>query len=420
MRSTLIGILFLWGMMSGCDSKQNNNGPASANQAPSGSAPQTSAQPVPANPTTAQPTAIAGPKWTIQEASHDFGNVWTGRRIIHPFVIRNDGTAPLRLTKPKAYCSCSQASAYPEVIEPGKTGEIQFTLNLQNKSGPVHETLESTTNDPQNPSLKVTLTGIARTVCELELVEDQGLMDGTTPPEKAKEIAAYPPNFDRITSNQNLRRVIRMKNTSGEPIHLEMLPIRSAAIWDDKGQSKMVAPMFDAILNPLQEGEVYDLTIVGKPPFEPGNNITAIQFKTGIAEYPTYEVKATAFCPPRIEMSPYKIVFNQQASKRQRIVTFRNNGTTPFKITSIAVSNPDINVTLLPTNPSDPNLSQVEVLIPSDPAYLPPTYGEVIRIETNDPEMGTIDIQILPHMSNPATPRPADKPLTFTPGKILQ
>lgn len=372
----------------------------------------------PASATT--PPAQGGPRASTPESLYDFGIVWTGRTIIHPFNIRNDGDQPLRLTKPRAYCSCSTADAYSEVINPGEVGQVQYRLNLLNKSGPVNEWLETQTNDPARPVIRFEMTGFARVICELKVTEDIRLLDGSIPVEKASEVENSRGDFGRVTSNQNLRRIIRMTNASGVPLQLELQPIRAASVSGDGATAMSVQPMFDAVLNPVEEGEIYDLTVVGKPPFHFGYNTTSLQFKTGIADYPVYTVNVYAFCPPRLEITPTKIVFNQQASNRQRKITIRNNGGTPLKITSVATTDPRILVSLLPTDPTKPNEHEVEVLIPNDPSYLPPSYGEIIRIETTDEERPVIDTYVLPDLRAPATDRPADKPLQFTPGTLLQ
>ena len=117
-------------------------------------------------------------------------------------------------------------------------------------------------------------------------------------------------------------------------------------------------------------------------------------------------------------MIPTKIVANmKRATSKKRPITIKNHGTTPVKVTSVACSSPDYRVTLLPPDPAKPNETVIEVILPAGD-YTPPTYGEVVRIETTDAEKSQIDVMVLPSFA-PATPRPADKPLTFYPGKML-
>ncbi|HWL94808.1 MAG TPA: DUF1573 domain-containing protein, partial [Phycisphaerae bacterium] len=314
------------GQSSGTKSTVPVTPPANMNSTatpPATSVPPTAPPSTPAGNTKAKP----GPRWACDEQIHNFGEVWTGKLIIHSFSIRNDGDAPLTISKPKAYCSCSSADSYPSVIEPGKGGSLIYRLDMRNKAGPVHENLEMQTNDPAMPITKVEMIGFAKTVCELAVTEDQAASEGRMPPDRMAKLPTLRGDFDRITENETLRRVIRMTNSSGMPIALELLPTRMASVSDATGAARNVPPMFDATLTTVEPGEIYDLTVVGLPPFPEGRMGTAFNFKTGIPEYPTYLLNAHAYLPPRVEISPYRIVFNERAGATRRPITIRNNGT---------------------------------------------------------------------------------------------
>lgn len=419
-------------LFTACDNKNASSSKSSARPTPSaaasGASPESTpsqAQPQAATRTESTPPASTstpsnqGPSWEVEDRVHDFGTVWTGRMIIHAFNIKNTGTAPLTLSKPKAYCSCSSADSYPEVIEPGKVGTLTYRLNMTNKAGPVHEKLESMTNDPRKPSLTFEMRGFARTVCELDVIEDLALSEGRLTPDRAAQIPKARGDFGRVKEDEVVRRVIRMKNTSGVPLDLSLQPINSASVTDPSQKTRSVPPMFEATLAVIEPGEIYDLTIVGKPPFAVGYNGTAFHFKTGIPDQPSYSFNAVAFCPPRVEITPYRIIYNERASSKRRPITITNNGSTSLRVKAVATSNPAISVTLLPQDPATPHVSVVEVLIPNDPSYVPPPYGDVVRIETTDTEHGVIEVMVLPDLNKPPTPRPPDKLLEFHPGRML-
>ncbi len=430
--SKLIGLILTpMLLLTACD---NNNSSSSKSPAPSASgsgasteSPSPQAQPQvgatrtePTPPASTGTTSNQAPSWEVEDRVHDFGTVWTGRMIIHAFNIKNTGTAPLTLTKPKAYCSCSSADSYPEVIEPGKVGTLTYRLDMKNKAGPVHEKLESMTNDPRKPALLFEMRGFARTVCELEVIEDLALSEGRLPPDRAAQVPKARGDFGRVKEDEIVRRVIRMKNTSGVPLDLTLQPINSASITHPTQGTRSAPPMFEATLAVIEPGEIYDLTIVGKPPFAIGYNGTAFHFKTGIPDQSTYSLNAVAFCPPRVEVTPTRIVYNvDRATSKRRPIKITNNGTTLMRVTAVATSNPDISVTLLPPDPVEPTTSVVEVILPPDPNYRAPSYGDIVRIETTDSEHPVIEIYILPELNRPATPRPADKPLEFFAGKML-
>ncbi len=415
-------------MISGCDdtsATSNNSKPAPGKptQASNDVAGQVkkpeTPTPTPTPPPPANAGPATGPRWEIAEEIYDFGRIWTGKTIIHPFTIKNVGTEPLLLTKPKAHCSCSSPDAYPEAIQPGQTGQIMYRLNLTNKAGDVLEWLDAQTNDPTRPLLRVQMKGFARTVCELEVIEDLAATEGRMPQDRMQRFALLRGDFDRVTENERLHRVIRMRNSSGVPIDLKMRPVTRASVQDTTGVTRIVPPMFDATFKEVTPGEIYELTVVGLPPYQSGYSGAAIEFDTGLPDYPVYTVNAHLYCPPRVEITPSKMVFNEMATARVRRITIRNNGQTPLEVTNVACTDPNFSVTLLPQTQGNSNVYEIEVIFPSEQTYLPPTYGEIIQIDTTDVEKKQIDIYILPHLYNPPTARPADKPIVFHPGKNL-
>jgi hypothetical protein len=142
-----------------------------------------------------------------------------------------------------------------------------------------------------------------------------------------------------------------------------------------------------------------------------------MQFATNIPERPTYTLYAWAQVPPRLELVPPKIVYDpKKFAGRDRPIKILNHGTTPVRILTAAVSDPNYVITLLPPNPAAPEEVGVNVAIPGG-TYLVPPYGELVELTTNDPEMANIKVEILPTL-NAATPRPPDKPLQLYPVQL--
>jgi len=349
-------------------------------------------QDVPPNPTERPKT---GPGWQCLSAVHDFGEIWEGKVVRHRFEFQNVGTASLVIPKPKAHCSCSSAEDWSKEVAPGQTGYIPFTLKTRNKFGTVQEYLDIKTNDPSVPATRVWMKGVVKTVCQSEVIEDAK----ATTPALLKAVKKRKGYFDKIKTDDRLHRVVRLRNTSGSPLTLEMVPPRVAGA------------QFKFDFRVVEPGEVFDVTIDGEPPFPIGRHGTTLRFKTNVAERPYYSLPVVATVPERIEVVPSKIVVDERSSKtKRRHIRIINNGKTPIKVTGLAVSDPAYKVTILGPNPKRPKEIRIQVLLP-DGDYRPPPYGEVVRIETSDPEKPVIERMVLPHLRDPATPRPADKPL---------
>lgn len=92
------------------------------------------------------------PRAVLPEPNYDAGKVAKGESIVHDFVIRNDGEAPLQITDVRPACGCTVAD-YDKTIAPGETGKIHATLDSSTFDGPISKSITVLTNDPVNPKL---------------------------------------------------------------------------------------------------------------------------------------------------------------------------------------------------------------------------------------------------------------------------
>lgn len=84
---------------------------------------------------------------TVSEESHDFGKIQEdGGKVSHAFVIKNEGTQPLVITRVIASCGCTSPSWTTEPIAPGKTGEVLVTYDPQGRPGPFAKTVSIYSN----------------------------------------------------------------------------------------------------------------------------------------------------------------------------------------------------------------------------------------------------------------------------------
>lgn len=96
-----------------------------------------------------------GPKAFVTEAVKDAGEINNSEKLIHNFIIRNDGNAPLLITDVKAACGCT-AINYDKIIAPGKTGTVHAVTGIAAFTGPVSKGITIFTNDPLNPLIQLT------------------------------------------------------------------------------------------------------------------------------------------------------------------------------------------------------------------------------------------------------------------------
>ncbi len=101
------------------------------------------------------PTAVA------DETVYDFGylpNSTLDHR--HSFIIRNEGTAPLKLLRADVSCGkCTFANLPLEPIPPGGTATVQVRWNINLEQSVFRQYVDVHTNDQEHPILRLFVTG---------------------------------------------------------------------------------------------------------------------------------------------------------------------------------------------------------------------------------------------------------------------
>ncbi|RPH53759.1 DUF1573 domain-containing protein, partial [bacterium] len=100
--------------------------------------------------------AAGKPKAVAVEPIKDAGNVPKGDKIIHDFVIRNDGDAPLEITQVHPACGCTVVE-FDKTIAPGQTGKIHAVLDTSTFNGAISKGVSVFTNDTDTPQIELTV-----------------------------------------------------------------------------------------------------------------------------------------------------------------------------------------------------------------------------------------------------------------------
>jgi hypothetical protein len=111
---------------------------------------------VPALAATLLAQAAAQPKAVPVEPIKDVGTIAKGEKIVHDFVLKNEGNAPLEVTGVRPACGCTVAE-FDKTIAPGQTGKVHAVVDTTTFSGPIAKGVTVTTNDPENPQIELTV-----------------------------------------------------------------------------------------------------------------------------------------------------------------------------------------------------------------------------------------------------------------------
>ena len=105
-------------------------------------------------------TLRAGACLALHETAYDFGDVpRKGGDLVHAFRFRNEGTAPLVITRVQISCSCHKATHPRRPVMPGEEGSIDVIYEPhKSEPGNFNKVIQIFSNDPAGRRL-ITVQG---------------------------------------------------------------------------------------------------------------------------------------------------------------------------------------------------------------------------------------------------------------------
>ncbi|MCG3150077.1 MAG: hypothetical protein PCFJNLEI_03546 [Verrucomicrobiae bacterium] len=98
------------------------------------------------------------PKIAFDRLVYDFGKTSLVTKLEGVFIISNAGDAPLEKLQVKVSCGCTSAPLKTDKLAPGEKTELAFTLSVNAMMrGVMAKHITVTSNDPQQPSVNLTL-----------------------------------------------------------------------------------------------------------------------------------------------------------------------------------------------------------------------------------------------------------------------
>ncbi len=294
---------------------------------------------------------------------HDFGTVWVGPVLRHTFIIKNEGNAPLEITRVKPSCGCTIAGNYPRVIQPGESGEFPFSVSSKRLHNRFEKGITITSTDPVTPTLRLRLRG-----------------------EVKQYVDVSPPNiyFGKITSNKPVERVATITNNTEKPLELK---IKSEA-----------GGGMETELKEVEKGQKYELRVAYKPPFQTGIFRRQVILETNVDAQKTVTINVRGSVPERLEVSPATVTLGARSALQNtqttrptiRIVRLTNYGEKPVRLLEAKADDPKIQTKISEQRPGKSYSVQIEI----PPDYNVPPTGRKLVLKTDDPEKPTIEVPI--------------------------
>ncbi|WFB35895.1 DUF1573 domain-containing protein [Kiritimatiellota bacterium B12222] len=99
------------------------------------------------------------PELFSAEPQFDFGEEKTGGLVKHEFILENKGDEVLKITNIQTSCGCTTPGVKQLNIDPGEKKSLQVQMDLEGRSGPQTQHVTLSTNDPQNRSYRLKMSG---------------------------------------------------------------------------------------------------------------------------------------------------------------------------------------------------------------------------------------------------------------------
>lgn len=112
--------------------------------------------------------AWSGPVLRIDEPVADFGERKTGEVVDHVFSIQNTGDERLRIRGIRTSCGCTTLRANSLEVATGETVDLPVRLDLHGRTGPQNQFDTFSTNDPEQRSVSLKISGLALAEISIE------------------------------------------------------------------------------------------------------------------------------------------------------------------------------------------------------------------------------------------------------------
>ena len=323
------------------------------------------------SPAKALATTAGSPKIRFATPVFDFGKVSAGELVKHSFIFTNTGNATLEILDVKPGCGCTTAGTWDKEVAPGKTGSIPLQFNSANFSGRVAKTAAVTSNDPEQPSQILQITG---TVWK--------------PIEVTPTMAFFNVSNESTT---NETKVIRIINNTDEPLTVSDLQLTN--------------PVFRAELKTVLAGKEFAIHVTPVPPFNTRVVSTPITLKTSSAQMPVIYATAYLNVQQAVVVMPSQLFIPAGPLPGPAIqsLSIRNTGTSPLTISDVAVNVPEAQVTVQEAQPG--RVFNLSVKFPAGFQIQPNQHVEVTA-KSNHPQFPVIKVPVLTSQRPFATPGP--------------
>ena len=220
----------------------------------------------------AEAATNGSPTLVCADPVYDFGASDGEKAVEHSFVLKNEGNAPIEITKVQACCGAS-ADATAKTIQPGSNTTVKASYSLHGRSGRQWKSIYVHSTDPNRSIMDLKFTGIV------------------TP---AVDIQPASMDFGSMSSDSKMEKEVRIVSVSNIVFHITN--IVSTATW------------FKVEYQELHLTNTHSISVTTMPPFFDGVLRGTIQVQTDNSQHSRLEIPVTGLCSRDIIAVPTQIL----------------------------------------------------------------------------------------------------------------
>lgn len=306
------------------------------------------------------------PRAVFAETTHDIGKVRQGEVVVHEFPVKNEGTAPLLLDRVD-FGIPGLTARFPAEIAPGASGNVRVELNTKIYTGEMDWEGELRSNDPAQPKVTLTLSGVVDPVIE---------------------IAPMPLAYIRAYADEPATEVLRVINHDQRPLAITGVELRGTH--------------FSAQVREVRPGREFELTIGVPAGTELGKHEEALVLKTDHPDFPAIPVGVNVLVQRDLQARPESVEFSViDLSILERdpslienlfetVTLTKRRG--EFAITGIRTDVPFLRVSADPPTGRSSTF-RLEVQVVREKLAIGPIWGEIV-VTTDDAKFPEIVIPV--------------------------
>lgn len=305
------------------------------------------------------------PKAVFRETRFDFGRAMYGSVVEHDFRVKNEGSSTLKIEK-ASMTPPLLVTRMPRELAPGGEGLIHFKLDTAALGGPFKGQITIFLNDPDLREAGLSFEGVV------------------IPP---VEVSPLPAFFVSSLRGKEASSSVEIINHEPQLLRIAKIEHRTER--------------FTTVLETLQPGQRYKLTLILKPDGPSGRKTEPITVETSSEAQPTLEITANTFLHERVYTFPDSVDFGAIPISQIR----KNPGLLSMLAQTLMVyreGGSDFRATLRTDLPAvklkwergpKGNRYQATIAVDPDKVHVGP-YKGLLLIDTNDPAFLKLTVPI--------------------------